>query len=103
MRTTIDSAGRLVIPESLREEAGIEPGMELDVRYCDGHIELEPAPAPAPAPAMTYHLERRGHFLVAVPDGETAVLTPEIVEDTITRVRAERDEAVMRAAEHGSK
>ena len=97
----MDSAGRLVIPESLREEAGLTPGMEVEVRYCDGRIELEPAQATTPA--MTYHLERRGHVLVAVPDGETAVLTPEVVEDTIDKIREERDEAVMRAAAHGTK
>jgi AbrB family looped-hinge helix DNA binding protein len=87
VRSTLDADGRVQIPKHVREEAGLEPGMELDVRYCDGRIEL--APAPAPAPAMTYHLERRGHVLVAVPDGETAVLTPELVVDTIDKFREE--------------
>lgn len=34
MVTTIDKAGRVVIPASVRERAGFEPGTELDV-YVD--------------------------------------------------------------------
>jgi AbrB family looped-hinge helix DNA binding protein len=34
MRTTIDKAGRLVVPKSLREQAGITPG-EVEI-YVDG-------------------------------------------------------------------
>lgn len=41
MRTTIDSAGRLVLPKPLRERAGISPG-EVDV-YEDGSgLKVEP-------------------------------------------------------------
>ena len=45
MKTTIDKAGRVVIPKKIRDAAGIEPGMELDVRLCDGRVEIEPAAA----------------------------------------------------------
>ncbi len=82
MRTTIDSAGRLVIPESLREEAGIEPGMELDVRYCDGRIEVEPV--------STMRLEERDGFLVAVPSGPVPAFTNEMVTRLIEELREER-------------
>jgi AbrB family looped-hinge helix DNA binding protein len=40
MRTTIDAAGRLVVPKRLREELGFAPGTELDVRAVDGHLEV---------------------------------------------------------------
>ena len=33
MRTTIDRAGRVVIPKPLRESAGLRPGTELSVEY----------------------------------------------------------------------
>jgi AbrB family looped-hinge helix DNA binding protein len=39
---TIDTAGRVVIPKSIREEAGIRPGMPLSVVCRDGRIEIEP-------------------------------------------------------------
>ena len=87
MKTTIDAAGRLVIPKKLREQAGLEPGMELEVRYCDGRIEVEPA-------EVGYHLEERDGFLVAVADGPMPALTDEIVN----RVREDiLDERMQRA------
>jgi len=44
MITTMDSAGRLVIPIEIRRAAGWEPNAQLDVRWRDGVIELEPRP-----------------------------------------------------------
>lgn len=83
MRSTIDAAGRLVIPKELRRRAGIEPGIPLDIRWHNGHIEIEPASAPV-------RLERRGRFLVAVPEGEIEMLTAQAVEETREALRAER-------------
>jgi len=60
MRTTIDAAGRLVIPGPIRREAALEPGVPLDVRWRDGIIEIEPQPIPVA-------LEKRGRLLVARP------------------------------------
>jgi AbrB family looped-hinge helix DNA binding protein len=40
MRTTIDAAGRLVVPKTLREELGLRPGVELEVTAVDGHLEV---------------------------------------------------------------
>jgi AbrB family looped-hinge helix DNA binding protein len=59
----MDSAGRLVIPREVRRQAGWAPGVPLEVRWRDDHVEIEPAPAPV-------RLERRGHLLVAVPAGD---------------------------------
>ena len=42
MRTTIDKAGRLVIPKEIRDEAGLGPGVELDIDYRDGQVLIEP-------------------------------------------------------------
>ncbi|MPZ14982.1 MAG: antitoxin [Chloroflexi bacterium] len=80
MKATIDSAGRLVIPSSVRRQAGLRPGMPLDVRYRDGVIEVEPAPLPV-------RLERHGHLLVAVPEAEIEPLTANMVEATREAIR----------------
>ena len=52
MKTTIDAAGRLVIPKRLRDEAGLTTGKELEVRCRDGRIEVAPAES-------TVRLDRR--------------------------------------------
>ena len=84
MKSTMDSAGRLVIPKDIRREAGIRPGMPLDVRVREGRIEIEPAP-------LTVRLEKRGRFLIAVPEEQVPVLTSEDVEATRDKLRRERD------------
>jgi len=40
MRTTIDAAGRLVVPKPLRDELGLGPGAEVEVSAVDGHLEV---------------------------------------------------------------
>jgi AbrB family looped-hinge helix DNA binding protein len=83
MKTTIDSAGRLVIPKEIRRQAGWPPGTALEVRWRDGRIEIEPAPA-------QIRLVRRGRFLVAVSDIEAEPLTAEAVETTRAVLARER-------------
>jgi len=41
MRTTIDKAGRVVIPAALRDRAGLTAGAELEVTADDLGIRLE--------------------------------------------------------------
>jgi AbrB family looped-hinge helix DNA binding protein len=41
MRTTIDKAGRVVIPAALRERAGLSAGCELEVTEDELGIRLE--------------------------------------------------------------
>ena len=43
---SIDRVGRVVIPKEIRDEAGIEPGMALEVRCREGRIEIEPRRRP---------------------------------------------------------
>jgi AbrB family looped-hinge helix DNA binding protein len=83
MRSTIDKAGRLVIPRDLRRAAGLEPGMPLDLRLEDGAVVIEPAPAPV-------RMERRGRFLVARRPFGTPSLTNDAVQQTRDRLAAER-------------
>ena len=83
MKTTMDSAGRLVIPGEIRREAGLKPGTPLEVRWRDGRVEIEPAPMPV-------KLVRRGRLLVAVPERRTGPLPAETVEQTRRVLRRER-------------
>jgi AbrB family looped-hinge helix DNA binding protein len=83
MKTTIDPAGRLVIPKQIRQEAGLRPGMPLDVRWRAGRIEIEPAPLPV-------KLVRKGRLLVAVPDKDVPGLSADTVERTRQTLRRER-------------
>jgi AbrB family looped-hinge helix DNA binding protein len=75
MKTTIDQAGRLVIPKEIRREARLAPGAPLEIRWHEGRIEIEPAPA-------SVRLQRRGRLLVAVPQGKLPKLSSESVERT---------------------
>ncbi len=80
MKTTIDAAGRLVVPKALRHALGLKPGQVLDVRAGDGKLEVEVAPT-----AMV--LKRRGKGVVAVPEEELPALSADEVRDTLERVR----------------
>jgi AbrB family looped-hinge helix DNA binding protein len=76
----MDAAGRLVIPSEIRREAGLEPGVPLDVRWREGVIEIEPQP-------LRVALTRRGHLLVASAAGPVPTLRSETVERTRTSLR----------------
>jgi|HubBroStandDraft_3_1064219.scaffolds.fasta_scaffold2245771_1 AbrB family looped-hinge helix DNA binding protein len=83
MITTIDSAGRVVIPKAVREAAGLQPGQDLDVEYRDGAIVVEPAP-------RKVKLVRKGSLLVAVAPPGTEPLTHARTARAIRELRAER-------------
>ena len=70
MLTTIDAAGRIVIPKSLREQAGLTPGSEVRVELDGAGIHIEAAPG--------LELERSGRFLTIPATGQT--LDDEIVD-----------------------
>ena len=83
MQTTIDSAGRLVIPKEIRREAKLVAGTVLQIRWRNGRIEIEPAPVPV-------KLVRKGRLLVAVPRSDARTLTSGTVEATRKKLREER-------------
>jgi AbrB family looped-hinge helix DNA binding protein len=79
-RTTIDGAGRVVVPKAIREQAGLAPGSRLTVRYREGRIEIEPDP-------RKVRMKRHGGLTVAVPEEEGPLLTADEVRDTLERLR----------------
>lgn len=72
MRTTIDNAGRLVIPKSLRERSGIAPG-EVEISLDGAAIRIEGV-------AADDLVEEAG--LLLLPSGG-----PELDADTIRELR----------------
>ncbi len=60
MKTSIDKAGRVVIPAAIRERAGLVAGAELDITLEDAGIRLERV---APGPRLV----KVGRRLVARP------------------------------------
>jgi AbrB family looped-hinge helix DNA binding protein len=58
MKSTIDEAGRVVIPKAIREAAGLKPGAPLMIEYRNGRVEIEPK-------SPKVRLVRKGGVLVA--------------------------------------
>lgn len=80
MRTTIDSAGRIVIPKKIRDDLGLGGGAEVEVVERDGRIEIDPVPIPM-------RLVRKDSVLVAETDAAVPPLTDEIVRETLEKSR----------------
>ena len=81
MRTTIDKAGRVVIPAAMRERAGLSAGSELEVSEDDTGIRLERV-------ATGPRLMKIGRRLVARP---TAAADNRPVIDIAALVEEERN------------
>jgi AbrB family looped-hinge helix DNA binding protein len=81
MKTTIDRAGRIVIPKRLREELGLGGGEEVNVTLRNGYIAVEPVVA-------RMKLVERDGFLAAEIEGyDGPPLTAEDVREVLERVR----------------
>ena len=82
MRTTIDKAGRVVIPASLRERTGLTSGAEIEITLEDSALRLERV-------ARGPRLVKLGRRLVArptaPPDTRPAVDVGALVEEERSR------------------
>jgi len=81
MRTTIDKAGRVVIPAAIRERSGLTAGAELEVSLDEFGIRLERV---APGPRLV----KVGRRTVARP---TASTDTRMVLDVAALVEEERN------------
>ena len=82
MRTTMDKAGRVVIPAAARAKVGLRPGAALDVLVDEGSIRLVRA---VPRPKLV----RVGKRLVARPTADPkrlpAVDVAQLIEEERNR------------------
>ena len=81
VQTTIDEFGCLILPERLRELAGIVPGSPLVLTFDDGAIRVTPAPCDV-------LIAPNGLFLVAERATDGAPLTLDLVQDTVASIRS---------------
>jgi AbrB family looped-hinge helix DNA binding protein len=80
MRTTIDRAGRIVVPKALRDALGLVGGEAVEVVARDGRLEIAAAPA-------QLRLKRVRGGVTAVPDRPLPPLTVELVRETLEQTR----------------
>lgn len=78
MTTTIDAAGRLVIPRDIRNAIGLRPGATVEISVEDGVITIQPAP-------MRVKVVKKGRLHILVAEDDLQPLT----EDAVRAVRDE--------------
>jgi AbrB family looped-hinge helix DNA binding protein len=82
MRSTIDKAGRVVIPSAIRDRAGLTPGAELEITADETGVRLERV-------ACGPKLVRIGRRLVArptaVPERRPTIDVEALIEDERNR------------------
>jgi AbrB family looped-hinge helix DNA binding protein len=80
MRTTIDAAGRIVVPKALRDALGLSGGKELELSARDGALEVRVALTPM-------RLTTRRGVSVAVAEAEMPPLSADQVRETLEQAR----------------
>ena len=81
MMTTIDSAGRIVIPKPIRDRLGLRGGETVEIEELDGRIELS-------RPRRDVELvENEDGLLVPEPGTPMPGLGPDEVRDLLERSR----------------
>lgn len=81
--TTIDGAGRLLVPVSMRRSLNLAGGSRVRLEIVAGHIEMTPESEAAP-------LTRKGGRLILKSGGRRT--------DAVALVRAERDAQARRGS-----
>ena len=80
MKTTIDRAGRVVVPRALRDALGLKGGTQVEIRVNGGMLEIEPIPTPM-------RLVKRGKGHVAVTDTPLPPIDADDVRAVIESLR----------------
>jgi AbrB family looped-hinge helix DNA binding protein len=80
MKATIDAAGRVVIPKSLREAIGLGDGGEVDIQLIDGALIVTP-------PTVRKRVVDRNGRATIVPDEDVTPLSDAVVRDVLDVIR----------------
>jgi AbrB family looped-hinge helix DNA binding protein len=80
MNSTIDQAGRVVVPRAIREAVGLLDGGAVEIVEIDGRIVISPLP-------VAKRLEQRGEVMVCVPDQPVPTLDADTVRDLLEATR----------------
>lgn len=80
MRATIDAAGRVVIPKSLREAIGLGDGGEIEIQLVDGALLVAP-------PTVRKRIEEHDGRATIVPEQDLPPLRDEVVRDVMDGIR----------------
>ena len=79
--TTLDKAGRIVIPKSVRDEVNIEPGDSVEISSNGDHVTLRPVRS---APTL-----RKERGIWVFDSGEA--MSASLANDVQREIREERD------------
>ena len=83
MKSTIDAAGRVVIPKAIRAAAHLEPGTRLQFRVTSaGVLEIEPE-------LLEVVIQKEGRLTVARPRERLPALKQAQVDSTLAGLRAD--------------
>ncbi len=80
MITTIDGAGRLVVPQAMRQRLGLTPGSRVELLERDGVVHLSAAP-------VEVEVEERAYGPVLVTVGDVPPLTDADVRSALENGR----------------
>ncbi len=80
MRIRTDAEGGLTIPRELLDEAGLDPGTDVDVWYTEGQLQVERAGLPI-------RFEERAGVLIPVRDGSMPILSTNAGQQVIEEMR----------------
>jgi len=83
MKTTIDSAGRIVIPRDIRNAIGLTAGATVEIEASDGVITIAPAP-------LRVKIVKHGRIFVAVPEEKVETLSEDAVRAVREKLRNDR-------------
>ena len=86
IETTMDAAGRLVIPKAVRDAAGLTPGVVLRIQCRDGRVELTPAP-------RKVEVVQHDRVTVLIPSEESETLTGDVVRAVQRSLRDRHSES----------
>ncbi|MDN5744166.1 MAG: AbrB/MazE/SpoVT family DNA-binding domain-containing protein [Nocardioidaceae bacterium] len=82
MRTTIDKAGRIVVPKAIRDAMGLSDGGRVDLFFTDGRIEIAVAPAEVEVEFPEGEFPR-----IVYKDNDIPPLTDDIIRATLDALR----------------